>query len=408
MDIKLIRLSSRKVLDIKKDDDAFIEEINGILFDEDLYLTENAPKDAPTVIFVESGGVEMSFKKLLPSISQFPIVLLCTNKNNSLPACLEIYTYCMNNFNIPCVIANDGASLTAELLSIVSEVSMTYTKLQNNNLGVIIGESDWLIASHVDYSIIKDKLHFNIVKIGKSELYNEINKKKIGKPLHFSTLTKKCKDKVELQKALYVYGALKRLTDKYNLSGLTIKCFDLLEEYKTTACLALSLLNDEGITAGCEGDVPTLITMHFINALTDRPCFMANPSIIDRDNNTILLAHCTCPINMFKDYEFNTHFESGLGIATQGKLNHGEISILKICPDLKHVVAIRGEIKKDVQKEGYCRTQALVELPPSDANMLMMHAFGNHLVLTYGDITEKFLALFNLYKLLYKDKEFDE
>ena len=253
------------------------------------------------------------------------------------------------------------------------------------------------------YKIAK-KFNLNIIKIGKQELVDEIKKKKVGKVPHLQTLMKKCRDKVELQKALYIYGALKRLCVKYKLDGLTIKCFDLLDDYKSTACLALSLLNDEGITAGCEGDIPSLITMHFVNALTDRPSFMANPSKISHENNTILLAHCTCPINMFSSYKINTHFESGIGLATEGEFNHTDVSLIKISPDLKNVTAIRGEIKSDSHLKEYCRTQALVSVEPQELDMLFLHPFGNHIIMTYGDVIDPFLALVNLYLMLYKGK----
>ncbi len=70
--------------------------------------------------------------------------------------------------------------------------------------------------------------------------------------------------------------------DKYDLKGLTIRCFDLLSTVHNTGCIALSLLNDEGIISSCEGgDVPALISMLILNALSDEPVFMANPSSID-------------------------------------------------------------------------------------------------------------------------------
>ena len=52
-----------------------------------------------------------------------------------------------------------------------------------------------------------------------------------------------------------LYRAIKRIVEEEKLSALTLSCFKLIEQTGTTGCLALSLLNDDGIIAGCEGDL---------------------------------------------------------------------------------------------------------------------------------------------------------
>lgn len=93
----------------------------------------------------------------------------------------------------------------------------------------------------------------------------------------------------EVEKALQVYGALKRLIKKYNLQGVTVKCFDLLKLIYTTGCLALAILNAEGIPAACEGDQKSLISMIVLRTLTGQSGFMANPCCMDPDKKEIIL-----------------------------------------------------------------------------------------------------------------------
>lgn len=45
--------------------------------------------------------------------------------------------------------------------------------------------------------------------------------------------------------AINIYAALKSLVAEYDLSGLTLRCFDLLDALGNTGCLALALLNSE-------------------------------------------------------------------------------------------------------------------------------------------------------------------
>ena len=187
----------------------------------------------------------------------------------------------------------------------------------------------------------------------------------------------------------------KTIIAKYNLSGFTLRCFDLLEEYKNTACLAFALLNEEGIIAACEGDVPALLTMLMINAVSKQPSFMANPSKIDLNESTIMFAHCTLPLNMCKDYSLMTHFESGLGIGVRGVLNKSEITIIKIAPNLKDILCITGSIIDNLTLDSYCRTQIMVKMEIEGLFDFLKESFGNHILIAYGNIHDQVLTLHN-------------
>ena len=135
---------------------------------------------------------------------------------------------------------------------------------------------------------------------------------------------------------------LKQIVEKYNLTGVTTRCFDLLTSLKSTACLALANLNDEKITATCEGDIMSMITMRIASLVGDGYAFQANPSRIDIKNNSMLIAHCTIPTKMTTSYKLDTHFESGIGVAIKGELKN---------KDVKVRVDYLDEFKKRVQKK---------------------------------------------------------
>ncbi|MCF0108201.1 MAG: hypothetical protein HUJ59_04315, partial [Bacilli bacterium] len=241
------------------------------------------------------------------------------------------------------------------------------------------------------------------------ELIEEIDKKTYEKVPHYEALKKKFKNGDVLEGALHIYGALKRLVEKYQLNGLTIRCFDLLGKYKNTACLALALLNEEGITSACEGDVPSLLTMHMIYALTGRPSFQANPSTLDQINKKVMFAHCTLPLNMVSKYELLTHFESNLGIGIKGQMPLGEVSICKLFigpkGGLDTSISMTGTIKENLSLPGYCRTQIVVELSEYDIINLLKEDFGNHCIISYADVSDDFYSLLTFYdadKLLEK------
>lgn len=405
MNINVIRLRSPLAdsnLEAIKDSTDFIEEINNELINDDLLLVENDSTTPFNIVFVESGGSEPYFVKKLPSLKE-PIILLSNGKNNSLPAALEIKTYCSQK-GIVCLLFTGEENQIAEAIKDTYNVISAYHSLDNANLGVVGEPSDWLIASRVDPVLVHDKFHINLVKISMEEFCQEIDKRKLEEIPHFNHLQKKFTNKEVLDGALYIYSALKRLIVKYNLKGLTVRCFDLLDRYKNTSCLALALLNEEGYTATCEGDVPSLLTMHFLRALTGLPSFQANPSYVDFKNNTILFAHCTLPLNMCNDYSLTTHYESGLGIGIKGKLPLEKITVVKVCPDLigEHAVGFTGNIKSNPSLKNYCRTQILVEPDENGIISLFKDDFGNHMIITYADCLGSFFTLLNLYDKNYK------
>lgn len=399
MKINVIRIASdlhRQNKDLISENTAFIEEINNYLMNDDILLVEDENVTDLAVVLVESGGSEAEFVKIFPSLED-PILLISTGKNNSLPAALEIKTYC-GQHNKAAILLTGTEEQVALAIKETSTIISAYKRLKNTNLGVIGQPSDWLIASNYDSKEIYDRFQINMIKISMDEFFKEINKKKLESVPHLAELKKKFKDQNVLMGALYIYSALKRIAKKYNLDGLTVRCFDLLEEYKNTSCLALALLNEEGITSGCEGDVPTLLTMHILRALTGTASFQANPSYINYEKGTVLLAHCTLPLSMCESYNLTTHFESGLGIGVQGNLSVGKVTICKIAPNLKLMdsLCVSATIKENMSLKGYCRTQINIECEDHGPYILFKEDVGNHLVVSYGDYGQEFITLLNI------------
>ena len=383
------------------EDLVFIDEINNFLMDEDLVIAKDAKDPLFDIVLIGSGGTEQLFLKRLESLAE-PLVILSTSRNNSLPAALEIKTY-LENKNKLCFLLSGEEKHIASMLKHIATIISAYHSLKDNKLGVIGGASSWLIASPIEPKVIYQNFKINIVKIKMSELdelIEETEKEMLDSKQvpHANELINKYKDKEVIHQALVIYVALKKLVDKYQLKGLTIRCFDLLKKYKNTACLALALLNEEGITAGCEGDIFALLTMHVVQALTGRSAFMANPSKFNYEEHTVLLAHCTVPLNMTSSYSLTTHFESGLGIGVRGEMPEGRITVCKIAPDytLENCVCMPASIKDNPNLPGYCRTQITVSLDEDGLLDLLKASFGNHLIVSYGDVYQDFFPLLSL------------
>lgn len=398
MNINLIRLSNSldPNANFKKADDDFINEINNELFEEDLLLVENDKKAKATVVFIETGGSEQHFVKIEKDLPR-PIILLSTCKNNSLPACFEIKTYLLKKNEDSFLFFGNEKDIAYQIKQSI-KLFTAKNYIDNCSLGVIGKPSDWLIASTVEYEKVKKRFNINLVDIPTSELKEEIDKGILENIPKLKTITSLGKSNEYLDGALRIYSGIKRIIEKYNLKGFTIRCFDLIEEYKNTACLALAMLNDEGIIGTCEGDIPSMLTMLFVKAVSGQVSFQANPSKIDLAEQTTLFAHCTIPMSMVKNTQFMTHFESGLGIGIRGELNLGEVTLCKLMPSLDNALVIKGEILKNETYTDYCRTQINVKISDvEELYSLLRGGFGNHVIIAYGDIYSDFYNLVRFY-----------
>ena len=266
--------------------------------------------------------------------------------------------------------------------------------LWGKNLGCIGKPSDWLIASDYSPKAMMDKLGMGFVSIGMDELLQEIEKKSYPENEYTALFKAQAYDRNEVEKALYVYGAFKRLVEKYNLCGVTVRCFALLDTVYTTGCLGLSILNAEGIFGGCEGDVPALLSMAVLGALTGEPLFMCNPSRFDTREGTAVFAHCTIPVTMLKSFCLNTHFESGIGVAVQGEFEEGDCTLFKCEGDLSRFFAKEGKIADMPWSDMLCRTQVKVAL--DDFSYFLNEPINNHHILCRGKHAADAEAFFRL------------
>ncbi len=345
----------------------------------------NKYKDCFPLIFIKSGGVEGKFKQIFKQVKG-PYLLLSSGLHNSFAASLEIASFLKQEGEKVEIIHGDSDYI-ARRIKELSKIFEVKNRLASTKLGVIGKPSDWLIASEVDYKKVKDNLGISLIDIEMDELVKEIDQDHNFDHPKLNDIKNKGFDSKSIEGALKIYSGLKAIVNKYKLDGITVRCFDLLEIYKNTGCIGLSLLNDEGILAGCEGDIPALISMVILHYLTDEPVFMANPSSIDIDKNEIILAHCTLPLNMPDEFYLKTHFESGLGVGIKGVIGEGEATIFKLSRDGKEYFVSGGEIIENLNSENLCRTQIRFRMNEG-VKYFLQNSLGNHHLICKGDYSK--------------------
>jgi len=361
-----------------------IEEKLGEKF-ENISLKDFNQKDYFPLIFIKSGGAEVKFEQIFKQIKG-PYLLLSSGLHNSLAASLEITSFLKQKKKRVEIIHGDSEYI-AKRIKELRKTFQAKSKLFSIKLGVIGKPSDWLIASDVDYNKVKDALGISLIDIEIDELVKEINQNHHFAHPKLKDIREKGFNKKSIDGAFKIYNGFKAIINKYKLDGITVRCFDLIKIYKNTGCLGISLLNDEGIVAGCEGDIPALISMVILHYLTDEPVFMANPSSIDIDKNEIILAHCTLPLNMSDEFYLKTHFESGLGVGIKGNIREGEATIFKLSGDGKNYFVSGGEIVENLNEENLCRTQIRLRIN-EDVKYFLQNSIGNHHLICKGDYSK--------------------
>ena len=352
------------------------------------------------LLFIATGGVERLVIQHFESLPR-PAILLADGMQNSLASALEISSWLRAR-------GMKSEILHGELTEIVKRIFVMYNnfkaqrQISGSRIGVIGTPSSWLIASNVDYLLAKRRWDIEYVDIPLervAEYANALSDDEVGEAaakLAGEALACREASADDMLKAMKIYKAVKRIAEEERLSALTLSCFKLIELTGSTGCMALSLLNDEGIIAGCEGDLQSVFTMLVVKTLTGKGSFMANPSMINARTNEIVLAHCTVGLKQTEKFILRSHFETEQSIGIQGLLPTGDVTIVKCggeCLDEYYLTT--GTLTENTNYINMCRTQVRVRLN-SPADYFLKNPLGNHHILLHGNYETIFNEFFQV------------
>ena len=350
----------------------FPEELDGMM-----------PEGA-TMVLVGSGGVEEMVKANIDRLPPY-VVLIADGLKNSLAASLEILSW-MRQDDRP------GRVLHGPTGFIMQGI---------NDYGVIGKPSGWLIASNVDYAAMHKRWGVEMVDVPLDEVvkgYEAVTDDEVQTITdEFITRASGIKEpsRDEVVKAMRLYRSVKGIVERYRLDAFTLNCFDLIPTTRTTGCVALALLNQEGIPAGCEGDEQTLLTMLAVQAATGEMTFMANPSkILDNAAHEIVFAHCTIAPAMTDRYIVRDHYESLSGVAVEGIFDPMDMTVVKCGgKGMERYFISRARLLECTTNPNMCRTQLHLRLD-EPLDYFLERSIGNHHVIVRGDYVQRLTAVF--------------
>lgn len=233
--------------------------------------------------------------------------------------------------------------------------------------------------------------------------YDELGRR-IERARQDDALAKRCRDEADnylkqegvtletpmdfVYRAFVLCEVFRDLLDEAETDAITVNnCMSTIMPISgTTACLPLTLLNDDGYAAFCESDfvaIPAGILLHYISG---NPVFLCNPSF--PHGGVLTVSHCTAPRRMdgerLEPARILTHYESDFGAAPKVDMRKGQ-KITVINPDFagRRWLGFEGEIL-DAPFYEICRTQLDVTIK-GNGERLAKEIRGFHWMVAYGN-----------------------
>jgi L-fucose isomerase-like protein len=190
------------------------------------------------------------------------------------------------------------------------------------------------------------------------------------------------------------YLALKEFVTNENLQAITLECF---HDHLGCPCLGFCMLNDQGIAAPCENDVPAAVLMVATQTLTGEPTFHTDIVEADYANNWAVFHHCgNLPLRLASAQEKpalkpirETAGPGAYGPTIQAWMKPGSITAANLVSGRSELrlCAMEGEVlpeKMDLSGSG-----AKVSFPFSlkrALEKLANEGYGHHFVLIQGHV----------------------
>ncbi len=261
------------------------------------------------------------------------------------------------------------------------------------------GPMGWGLGHKLAPDIARDRWHLDVITVSYEDLAGRLERLR-GDSAAVAAATRQAEeylaqpgvslhaDRSFVDHAMLLYRAFKEMMAEHQATAFTIgHCMGtVMPISRTTACLPLTLLNDEGLTAFCESDfvvIPAGLLMHHITGL---PPFLNDPTW--PHHGVVTLAHCTSPRRLngrtLEPVKIYTHFESDYGAAPKVEMTLGQ-EVTMVVPDFecRRWVGARGRVQANPFHD-ICRAQIDVAIQ-GRWEQLVRDMRGFHWMLTYGD-----------------------
>ena len=207
----------------------------------------------------------------------------------------------------------------------------------------------------------------------------------------------------DLHNSMRVYITAKRLLADEKATALSMDCLGMVASklVPTPPCGAWMMMQDQGITAGCEADLFGATSLMLTSFLLGRPGYMNDP-VAETAKNLLIASHCVCGTKLdgfdkpASPYVLRSHSESNIGVSVQTLWPVGKDVTLVRFTGPGEVIVDTGKLVSNVDTPpaGGCRTSTEIAMDDvEDARDVI----GFHQVVTLGNHKREVKSFCQLY-----------
>jgi len=204
----------------------------------------------------------------------------------------------------------------------------------------------------------------------------------------------------ELKLAARMYGAFRKIAEKYNLSTFAARCWPELPDFFGIApCAVLGMLSDTGYITSCEGDVTGAVTMKLLEFLAGGGLpFFVDLIRCDAKTNTGVVWHCgAAPAGLsrcFAETELRLHMRvdggDKKGVTNDFALKPGRVTLAKLDTDADGKLRMLIAPGTALDTEPFIRGNPL-EIKfdgevPELVDVIMRKGFEHHYAVIHADV----------------------
>ncbi len=222
------------------------------------------------------------------------------------------------------------------------------------------------------------------------------------------------KDRVSaeaMERSVRVHLALLDFAKEHGYNALAVSCWPRFQEvYDVAVCAAMSRLNQIGIVAPCEADIPATITMLILNALGGGVSTIKDLVALDEEDGSINLWHCGVAAGCWADasgIRWDAHFNigsycngawHGQGVVADLTLKPGQVTVFTMNNDFDNLFIMTGRIMAD--KKGYAGGSGWVNdlsmggrklSVPDLINTISVNRVNHHYPVASGDLSAELM-----------------
>jgi len=306
-------------------------------------------------------------------------------------------------------------SFNADLLSF-GGVCRVIKGMKSFNIGAIGARTTAFKTVRVDEIALHNK-SINVDTIDLSDVFARIEKidenriaEKTAQILEITEFSGYPEEK--LVKMAKIQAVFEDLVKEYNWQAVAVRCWNEFETVLGVApCTSLCLLNELGISAACEVDVPNAVMMRALSLASDGPCMLLdfNNNYGDDETKSIMF-HCgPIPPSMLEGkgkiiehLMFKKTFGEGTGVGVnKGKIKPGDITFGSVKTENGKIGSFVTEavFTDDPIEEAFFGSGKVVESENLAAisNYMAENGYKHHVSITYGNCGEIIKEAFSKY-----------